>query len=174
MNPVEEKESPVEKYRSDHETDYFDCGEDGINRFLKTNAVVNQKRGVAQIFCLSDDVIGVGRPVIGYYTLSAASIPSDDVNRDVIKGVPRGYEAPVFLLGRLGVDKRHQNNGCGEFLLMSALERAMDAASEIGVVGVILDALNEKVASWYKSYGFIALDESRLFIPMKAIKALFK
>ena len=174
MNPVEEKESPVQKYGSDQDTDYFDCGEDSINSFLKKNAVVNQKRGVSQIFCLRENVDGVGKPVIGYYTLSAAAIPSSGVDREIIKGVPLGYDAPVILLGRIGIDKRHQGKGHGEFLLMDALERAMNASNDLGVVGVVLDALNKDVASWYQSYGFITLDESKMFIPMKAIKALFR
>lgn len=175
MNPVEEKESPVEKYRSDHETEYFDCGDESINLFLKKNALVNQKRGVSQIFCLSEDVVGSGKSVIGYYTLSASSIPADGVDQEKVKGIPRGYAAPVILLGRLGVDKRHQRKGIGERLLLDALERAMHIASnDLGAVGVVLDALNAEVASWYADYGFIVLEENKLFIPMKAIKSLMK
>jgi GNAT superfamily N-acetyltransferase len=72
------------------------------------------------------------------------------------KGLAR-YDVPVFRLGRLAVDKSVQGRGLGGALLLRAAERCIRVADEVGGVGLLIDAKNERVARWYSGYGAMPL-----------------
>jgi GNAT superfamily N-acetyltransferase len=61
-------------------------------------------------------------------------------------------EIPVTILGRLGVDKSYQGKGVGLDLLQDALQRAINAAEIIGSRAVLVHALNQKLADFYKKH----------------------
>jgi hypothetical protein len=65
--------------------------------------------------------------------------------------------------------------GLGEFLLMDALHRCLDAAVEIAAMAVIVDAKDAAAVAFYARYGFLPLQQqpSRLFLPMKTVADLF-
>lgn len=83
---------------------------------------------------------------------------------------------PVRLLGRLAVDHRYSGQGAGEFLLVDALQRAFTQSSQIAAAAVVVDALDEVAAAFYRHFGFIPLPDQprRLFLPMKTIADMFK
>ncbi len=54
------------------------------------------------------------------------------------------FPLPVARLERLVVDNHHQQQGLGELLLADALYRYHRLASEIGMIGVIVDARHEQ------------------------------
>lgn len=65
--------------------------------------------------------------------------------------------------------------GIGEFFLIDALRRAYFQSSQIAAVAVVLDAIDEQAARFYRHFEFIPLPDrpDRLFLPMKTIAALF-
>lgn len=73
-------------------------------------------------------------------------------------------------MSRLTVYKTCRGQRIGELLLIHALTRYARIASEIGTVGVILDAKHEH-AQFYQKYGFIPFAEKppALFIAMQTI-----
>ena len=92
--------------------------------------------------------------VLGFYTLSMASVPSADVAKAVGAKLPR-YPMPVALIGRLAVDRRAQGRRFGEALLVDALRRVVDAASLVACIGIVVDAKNESAARFYERYDFL-------------------
>jgi predicted GNAT family N-acyltransferase len=154
-----------------HIRDYFDCGHPSLTRYLKEQASQDIKRNLALCFVTSD----ADHQVTGYYTLSNASIPRDQLPIPVQHKL--GYrDIPVTLLGRLARDMTMRNTGHGESLLMDALFRSYQAAQATsGSVAVVTDPMDEVAEAFYARYGFIRLEGSRrMFIMMKTIEALFE
>jgi GNAT superfamily N-acetyltransferase len=83
---------------------------------------------------------------------------------------------PGFRLARLAVDRRFQGKGIGGQLLLAAGRRCLLAAAEVGGVVLVIDAKNERVASWYASYGAVPLLDAALtlLLPLATIEAALK
>jgi GNAT superfamily N-acetyltransferase len=113
--------------------------------------------------------------VIGFYTLSAASILPADLPDETARKLPKYPYVPATLLGRLAIDSRYQGRGYGELLIIDALRRALQATAEVASYAVVVDAINERAQSFYEQYAFCAFPDQRLrlFLPMKIIADLF-
>ncbi|WP_245792581.1 GNAT family N-acetyltransferase [Tangfeifania diversioriginum] len=109
--------------------------------------------------------------VIGYYTLTSESLGRELIPDKYLKRVPKNYNAPVILLGRLARDIRVKGAGLGEHLLLDALFRSYKLSNKsIGAMAVVVDPINEKAVAFYKKYGFEQLpDSEKMFLPMKTI-----
>lgn len=83
-----------------------------------------------------------------------------------MKKLPRYPVVPAALLGRLGVDRRHQGKGLGSALLADAIMRTVRA--ELGIFAIIVDAKDEMAQRFYEHFGFTLLadDKRRLCLPM--------
>ena len=162
----------TEPLNADHDRSAFSCGDEAIDRFIRTQASKHMKKSHASVvFVFSDEK----KRVRAFYTLSANGIPYNEIPAVLRKIVPQYKSLPVTLIGQLAVDTEFQNNKLGTRILMDALVRSYDlAAGSIGSIAVVVDPANSHVAKWYKKFGFIELpDQSRLFIPMKTIDDLF-
>ncbi len=91
-----------------------------------------------------------------------------------IKQVPKNYNAPVILLGRLARDLSKRSTGLGERLLIEALFRSYDLSNKsIGAMAVVVDPINDKAVDFYQKYGFELLpDSGKMFLSMKVIGQL--
>jgi ribosomal protein S18 acetylase RimI-like enzyme len=148
----------------------FSCGEHILDIYIKQYARQDQKRRTSAVFVLSG-----GEEIIkGYYTLSATNILSSDLPNEFVKRLPKHPVQPATLLGRLAVDRRYQGQGLGEILLLDALNRSYRLSEQIGSMAIVVEALNERAASFYEAHGFITLSGCRrLFLPMKTVGKLF-
>ena len=110
--------------------------------------------------------------VIGYYTLSAASIALDDLPPEWAKRLPRYPTVPAVRIGRLAVDQRYRGQGLGGTLLADALGRTLRA--EIVCHAAIVDAKDDDAAGFYRHHGFLSFTgEARtLFLPLVRIRGL--
>jgi GNAT superfamily N-acetyltransferase len=68
------------------------------------------------------------------------------------KGLAR-YDAPVFCLGRLAVDKTAHGRGFGGAFLRRAADRCIRVANDVGGVALLVNAKNERAACWCEDYG---------------------
>jgi GNAT superfamily N-acetyltransferase len=156
-----------------HDRVAFSCGNLSLDRYLKEQAGHDLRRRCASPFVL---VPACGSPtILGYYTLSSYGVGVGELPVGVAKTLPRYPLIPVTLLGRLAVDRRHQGRGLGEFLLLNALHRARGHAVDVAAAAVVVDAIDPAAARFYQRFGFMSLPStnSRLFLPMKTIAALF-
>lgn len=155
-----------------HERQTFTCGSPALDRYLQNQARQDSEKRVAAVFAL---VHPPASQVLGYYTLSASTIYANEVPPELARKLPRYPQLPVTLLGRLAVDQRLKGQGMGEFLLMDALRRSLQAAAGIAAMAVVVDAKDALAADFYQHFGFIPLNlsTSRLFLPMATIASLF-
>ncbi len=154
-----------------HKKNNFNCGKYLLDNYLHKQAKQDVKRKLTVCFILATK----DNTVQGYYTLSNAGIPSNELPEDLRKKYPRSYtNLTATLLGRLAVDQSFQGQKIGELLLLDALKRSFEVSTtEIGSMAVIVDPLDADAVKFYEKYGFITLpDSGKMFLPMATIAAL--
>lgn len=151
-----------------HDRKDFDCGEASLDLYLHRYANQDIRRQVNRVFVASPP--SEPQRVIGYYSLSAGSLAAADLPEKFRHRLPR-YPVPVALLGRLAVDKSYQGQGLGAVLIADALQRIALASQVMAVYAVVVDALNESAAKFYRQFGFIQLPSQplKLFLPMDTV-----
>jgi GNAT superfamily N-acetyltransferase len=142
-----------------HNRKNFDCGVKSLNNYLKLYANQHYKRDLTRTYVLSSD----NKKIVGFYTLTMSIAKVKD---SIIS---------VALIGRLGVDKRHQKRGYGEWLLIDALKKLLKASEIVGFSFIIVDA-KDGAKEFYKKFGFIEFidEENKLFITVKKVRNSFK
>ncbi|MNT87662.1 hypothetical protein D3C72_2281090 [compost metagenome] len=78
-----------------------------------------------------------------------------------MKKMPR-YPMPAVLLSRLAVDKGQQGKGIGRELMADFFRRVYAISKHTGVAFIIVDAKDEKAASYYRDLDFVATNTSPL------------
>jgi predicted GNAT family N-acyltransferase len=154
-----------------HDRSKFSCEEKSLTEYIQKQASQDIKKSLAACFV----VLNSNDQIIGYYTLSNDSISRTEIPEVYRKKVPRNYDVPVTLLGRLARDITAKGTGLGELLLLDALNRCyITSKSTIGSMAVIVDPINENAVSFYSKYSFILLpDSGKMFLTMKTIAKLF-
>ena len=154
-----------------HDRQGFDCGTEALNSFLQKQARKEMERRSAVTYVLVDAT--QRQEIIGYYSLSAATVLLDAVPAEMAKQLGRQQSVPTTLMGRLAISTKHQGKGFGGKLLWDALKRSEETSREIGSVAVIVDAKDEKAAAFYEKYGFRRFVDPplRLFLMMATIAA---
>ncbi len=163
----------VEPIWKAHDHPSLSCGSEVLDRYLREQASQDARRRVAAPFVLVHE--SDRKTIIGYYTLTALGIDLHDLPDSVIKKLPSYPVVPVTLLGRLAVDQHYTGQGAGEFLLVDALLRACTQSSQIAAAAVVVDAIDEQAARFYRNFGFTQFPDmpTRLFLPMKTVTELF-
>ena len=136
---------------AEHDVSTFCSGEASLDQWLRHHALAAQQRGLSRVFVLHDDD-DPGRRVVAYYTLTAHVLERDDLTRRLGRGLPS--QLPAVLLGKLAVDESRQGAGLGGMVLAEAVGRVAHVADQVGVRFLVVDALNERAATFYERYGF--------------------
>lgn len=154
--------------RQAHDREAFACGVAVLDAYLKKQASQDSKRNIARVYVL----IQLGsRDVVGYYTLSAASIEPAMLPAHITRRLPRYDTFPALLIGRLAVDLRHRGHRLGEYLLLDALHRCLTLSQDVGAMAVRVDAKDEAIAQFYERYGFQRFEDRPLSLYMPIEKA---
>jgi GNAT superfamily N-acetyltransferase len=137
----------------------FDCGQDELNRWLLDHALASQKADLARTYLALTDA-----DVAGYVSLTTGSIRREAAPRRWARGMPR-HPIPTILIARLAVDRRHQGARLGSRLLAEALRLAVAASDTAAARLVVVDAIDDQAAAFYRRWGFIDVPENprRLF-----------
>jgi len=154
-----------------HDRAAFSCGVDSLDHYLRKQASQDVRKKVAAVFVLTPDETIVA----GFYTLSAHLVNLSDLPIEFAKKLPRYPFVPATLLGRLAISTAFRAQGLGEFLLMHALEKALESSRRVATAMVVVDAKDEAARNFYLRYGFVSLESqpNRLLYPMKTIEKLF-
>lgn len=109
--------------------------------------------------------------VVAYYALATGSLQRADLKSAMRHGLPD--PVPAMVLGRLAVAERHQGEGLGKGLLMDAMRRTVEVSRAAGVRLLVVHAIDERAAGFYRKYGFQSLPRERLtlFMPIETIVA---
>ena len=120
---------PTEPLGPQHQLEGFDCGNAALmNRWL-------QQR----------DMANAGSDVIAYACLSAGAILLAEVPGALRRNMPAPL--PVVVPGRLAVNLRQQGQGLGSALVADALRLC-------GARALLVHAIDEQAAAFYRSFGF--------------------
>ncbi len=171
LNP----EYSIAKLDKTHPRKTFSCGIPSLDNYIHTLAGQDSRKNLSVTYAL---IHHEANALVGYYTLSSASIELGELSEALISKLPQYPRIPATLIGRLAIDLNYQKQGLGEVFLMDALQRSCRASQEIASFAVMVDAINESANMFYKKYGFLPIsseknkNKSRLYLPMDAIKKL--
>lgn len=154
-----------------HDRVAFSCGVESLDRYLHTQAGQDVRRKANGVFVLVE-ALRPG-PILGYYTLCATALSPSDVPDAVRKHLPRYPLVSATLIGRLAVARGRQGQRLGAVLLADAMRRALASADTVGSSMVVVDAIDERAAGFYRAHGLLQLPQSpRLILPMSVISRL--
>lgn len=142
----------------------FASGNARIDRYFHETVSQDVKRGYAACYVLIELSTGT---LAGFYTLSAHSVPLDEVAADLRKKLPRYPSVPAVLIGWMGRDLGFRRAGVGSLLLYDAIARL--AKAPIGMHAICADAIDDAAAAFYRKHQFRPLVSrpQSLFLPMK-------
>jgi ribosomal protein S18 acetylase RimI-like enzyme len=160
----------IELLGEQHDRESFACGEEALDRYLRTQATQDIRRRVAT--CVVAIEVATGR-LAGYYTIAAASIPTPDLPPEITKKLPRYPTLPAVRIGGLAVDGKFRGRGLGGALLADALQRVL--VSPPAVFTLLVDAKDDQAVAFYRRYGFTPLGSQprTLFLPVATAQKLF-
>lgn len=158
----------VEPLASDHDRRGFSCGVAALGEYLQRFARQHANANVSRTYVAAD-----GSVILGYCSLAMSAIRRENLPPKHLSRFPT-FPLPVARLARLAVDLRHQRQGIGELILVDALQRCLRLSEEIGMIGVVVDAKDERARGWYERYEFERLPDLplTLWLPTAAIARL--
>jgi predicted N-acetyltransferase YhbS len=147
---------PVELLAAGHRLKRFDSGIDELDRWLRNTAHVAALAGTAATYVLCRNDV-----VVGYYVLAMSAVAHTGAPSRPRRGMPD--PVPVVLLARLAIDSHEQGRRLGGHLLVDALRRCVRGGREFGARAVLVDAIDERPAQFYRHFDFHDLDQGRLW-----------
>jgi GNAT superfamily N-acetyltransferase len=153
-----------------HNRSGFDCGSEALNTYLKQSAKQQAGKEITRTFVLFD--INEPTEIMGFFTLSLCSV------KPHLDCPARRYphDLSAVKIARFAVDKRYHRKGVGSYLLMAALRKSLDIHLISPLMGVVLDAKDQRAKDFYASFGFTVMgvdhesETSKMIILMKPIR----
>ncbi len=130
----------------------FRSGNLDLDRFFARFAGQNQFRHHIGTTYVAIDETGA---IAGFATVSASELIVASLSESQRKGLP-AYPLPVLRLARLAIEQNRQRQGIAGELLRAVFTLAHTMASDVGCLGVVVDAKEEAVG-YYEKLGFIPL-----------------
>jgi GNAT superfamily N-acetyltransferase len=157
----------LERLAEHHDLAGFTSGSDELDGWLHRHAHPAQAMDSARTF-----VIFARARLVGYFSLTMASVLREEAPARLVRGLP-GYPVGAVLLARLAVNEADQGGGLGALLLTEAMRKAVAAGEHAAARLVIVDAIDDQAAAFYRRHAFITAPEHdlRLYRRMKDIRA---
>jgi predicted N-acetyltransferase YhbS len=155
-----------EALASHHLVDGFSSGEQVLDDWLRKRALANQASGASRTFVVCKDDV-----VVAYYALASSAVSVTAGTGRFKRNMPDPI--PVVVLGRLAVASSHHGKGIGRALFQDAARRVVNAADAIGIRGMIVHALSDNAAAFYRKLGFdpSPLDPMTLMVTVADLRA---
>jgi GNAT superfamily N-acetyltransferase len=141
-----------------HDVSEFSCGKRTLDQWLKARALSNQEKGFTAVLVVHE----AGR-VVGYYGLAPTAIVPAILPRSIRTGQPPD-PVPCLLLGQLATDEAWAGQGVGTGLVKHALQRCVQAAALIGGRALMVNAVDEEAAEFWRRRGFIPSKDDTLVL----------
>ncbi len=158
--------SAPEPLASQHQLADFSCGEPALDEWLKRRAYANQGSGASRTF-----VVCEANLVVAYYALASSAVSLEVSPGRFRRNMPDPI--PVVVLGRLAVAQSHHRLGLGRALFADAARRVIHAADTIGIRGMLVHALSEHAATFYRRLGLESspIDPLTLMVTLADLRA---
>lgn len=141
--------SAPEPLTAAHDVSEFSCGKPTLDHWLRTRALSNQEKGFTAVLVVHE----VGR-VVGYYGLAPTAVVPNVLPRSIRTGQPPD-PVPCLLLGQLATDINWAGRGVGTGLLKHTLERCVHAASLVGGRALMVNAVDDEAAAFWRRREFL-------------------
>jgi len=148
-----------------HKRASFRCGIAVLDTYLQQQASQHQRDGIATTHVLIDD--SDPTHILGYCSLAAAQLQLHDLQAADRRRLP-AYPVPAVRLGRLAVSSDAQGKGYGRLLLGHAMNCCITLRELLGVRVLLVDAMDERAAAFYRLHGFNETAEKALtlYLPL--------
>jgi GNAT superfamily N-acetyltransferase len=148
-----------------HDASAFDSTQPPLDDWLRRSARDSDGRNLTRTYVWhrGDNV------VVGYYTLMPYFIERETLTQKQARGLPERISC--YLIARLALHRHLHGQRLGSRLLASALTRAAVGAQALGGRYVIVDAIDDAAASFYRHHGFEPIPgrPDRLVLATKAL-----
>jgi GNAT superfamily N-acetyltransferase len=138
----------VEPLAAGHFLDEFECGHEALDIWLKQHARHATGQGPRTYLLVENTT----EAVVGYFALAPHLVERDEAPRGIGRGAPQ--RIPAILLAKLALHRPLQSQGLGAELLVHALTMILTAARSAGGRIVVVDAIDENAASFYRAHDF--------------------
>lgn len=138
----------IESLADGHDLDTFTCGHPDLDQWLHLHARQATRQGTRTYLLVE----GSSNAVAGYFAIAPHTLARDEAPPRIGRGAPRAI--PAILLAKLALDRRFQGQGLGDELLVHALTKIVTAARAAGGKLVVVDAIDEHAASFYRAHDF--------------------
>lgn len=144
----------IEPLEPHHDRAAFTCGNEALDRYIREQASQDVRRATARVFV----AVMADQPdrVLGYFTLSAATVVPNDLPAAVEKKLPK-HAIPAALIGRLAVDQCAQGKGLGGVLIADAVKKTRLAAETVAMAVIVVDPIDDNAEAFYAAFGFQGL-----------------
>ncbi len=159
----------IEPLADGHDLDAFTCGHPSLDAWLREHAHRATRQGTRTHLLIEDATATVA----GYFAIAPHLIEREEAPRRIGRGAPR--QIPAILLAKLALHERLHGQGLGAELLVYALTTIVTAARSAGGRIVIVDAIDDNAASFYRAHDFQSTpnDPRRLILKLSTVaKAL--
>lgn len=159
-------EFTCEALRDEHHTAGFDSGQPTLDAWLRESARDSDGRNLTRTFVWHRG----DKTVVAYFTLMPYFIERQTLTKGQARGLPD--RIPCFLLSRLALHRDLHGQRLGSQLLASALTRAATAARLTGGRYIVVDAIDDTAAAFYRHHGFTHIGDrtDRLILPTKTLE----
>lgn len=141
----------------------FDSGVAPLDDWLRRRAMANMAAGASRVYVVATPE----NQVLGYYALASGALAHVEAPGRIKRNMPDPI--PMAVLGRLAIDRTLQGQGVGVALLQDAVLRVQNAASIVGIRGILVHAISDEARRFYEHHGFVSSssDPLTLILSMK-------
>lgn len=158
----------VEPLSDGHDLTSFHCGRRELDEWLTRHARNAIGQGTRTYVLIGDD-----RVLAGYFAIAPHLVEREELPHKIGRGAPS--RIPAVLLAKLALDERLHGQGLGSELLVRALRSIVTAARAAGGKVIVVDAIDEAAAGFYRRHDFqpVGSDPHRLVMKIStAARAL--
>ncbi len=137
----------VEPLSDGHDLASFHCGRPALDEWLALHARTATGQGTRTYVLLDED-----RLVAGYFAIAPHLVERAELPHAIVRGAPS--RIPAVLLAKLALHERLHGHGLGAELLIGALSSIVAAARAAGGKLIVVEAIDEVAASFYRHYDF--------------------
>jgi GNAT superfamily N-acetyltransferase len=155
----------IEPLTDGYDLDAFTCGHPSLDAWLRDHARDATRQGMRTYLLLASDPDAVG----GYFAIAPHLLERAEAPRRIGRGAPT--RIPAILLAKLAVREDLQGHGLGADLLIQALTTILNAARSAGGRLVVVDAIDENAAGFYRAHDFTPspADPHRLVLKLSTV-----
>jgi hypothetical protein len=139
-----------ERLTATHDLTEFNSGKPALDDWLRNRALESEGRtSRTYVVCKN------GFVVVAYYCIATGSVARAALPSKMKRTQGLPAQVPVAIIGRLARHNDPSLKGLGGDLLQDALTRIVCAGEIIGVRAVLVHALDEEAAAFWKTHEFI-------------------